>query len=147
MLGDFLYRLLERDAPLLEPFVLTRSLSAASAALLTTIPARDDRYLVITHFAANILPGLGQLPRSVSITAVDSRFSPAPRIIGLTFRTPDPPAGQVLQVTVPGLEVYVWPGAVLTLAAAFDIGSSVNTAELSLFGFLIPRGNLTLAAL
>jgi len=147
VIGEHFYNLLARDTPLLEPLFFARiPAAAAAAAIVVSFNIPNDKVLLLRGCAVFMLPGAAQFPLRVDMSLTSTQlFSLANAVVwAKSFTTPPPAAATGVSDTWSG-EVLAPPGVGVQVTATFNAGVANNAMSATVFGFLLPRGNLTAA--
>ena len=142
MFGDFLYSLSSRDSKITPLDILVDYVSVGGlnvvADAVYTVPT--DRVLILRSFTARATPGAAQnlLIGEVGITRV-------PFVAGQPLQSwlqyfVSAGAGVVSNASRI-LDILVPPSASIVFKTVYNANANPNTTELSLQGYLIPRGN------
>lgn len=138
---ETLYLLSDRDQQVtwLDPIQFRLTTSAASAVVSSTLTIPQGRAAVITALTVTCSPGAAQNVNQIVVAVL---------LRGIDFNQPN-----IKETYTPGAanaiipldwqgEIVVLPGDVIRALAVFNAGVAVNNTTLSVFGILIPVGNL-----
>lgn len=139
MIGDFLYSLTGRDAQLARHEIFRRNFlqDGAFTSLAETIVVSQEFVLHLTGATFFATAGAGQLVERFA--ANFKQLDGSGNAVGPDFIFIDHDVDE--HVTMQ-LDIWVPPGHIIGLSTQFDADLNSNHHEWSLFGVLLPRGNI-----
>jgi len=99
-----------------------------------------DRIFILSHLHSAFVPGAGQNINSRFLVAVP----PSVTLTGVLNELGSGAANTTVFLDVTPGEVWIPPAYTIEARGNFNAGVAANSVQLSVFGLLIPRGNVAL---